>query len=208
MGFWTRWNNFPSEARRSKNPDYQEDAMSKLKIPVGPNDHVQGPEEAPVTLVEYGDYECPHCGRAYPIVKQLQKRFGKKLRFVFRNFPLKEIHPHAWEAAEVAECAGAQDRFWEMHDAIFENQQNLSNQTLVDLAHQLKLDVQAVAKSLKAGDFTDRIQADFSGGVRSGVNGTPTFFINGERHDADFALETLTAALSDAMGGHARGAAQ
>jgi protein-disulfide isomerase len=172
--------------------------MAKLRVPVGPSDHAQGPANAPVTLVEYGDYECPHCGHAYPIVKQVQKKFGNQLRFVFRNFPLGESHPHAVEAAEVAEFAGAHGKFWEMHDAIFENQQNLNDRTFVELARKLKLDVQALARSLKDGEFAERVKADFSGGVRSGVNGTPTFFINGERHDADFEYETLVAAISDA----------
>jgi protein-disulfide isomerase len=180
--------------------------MSKLRVPVGPEDHAQGSADAPVTLVEYGDYECPHCGHAYPIVKQVQKHFGAKLRFVFRNFPLGEIHPHAVEAAEVAEFAGAHGKFWEMHDAIFEHQQNLSDRTFVELAHGLKLDVQALAKSLKDDEFAEKVQADFSGGARSGVNGTPTFFINGQRHDADFEYETLVAAINNALGSKTRAA--
>jgi protein-disulfide isomerase len=173
--------------------------MTKLRVAVSAEDHAQGPADAPVTLVEYGDYECPHCGHAYPIVKQLQKKFGAKLRFVFRNFPLRESHPHAEEAAETAEFAGAHGKFWEMHDLIYENQQALSDRMFVELAHRLKVDVQALAKSLKSGEFADRVQGDFSGGVRSGVNGTPTFFINGERHDADFELGTLTAAVNEAL---------
>jgi protein-disulfide isomerase len=180
--------------------------MSKLRVPVTAADHAQGPDNAPVTLVEYGDYECPHCGHAYPIVKQLQKHFGDKLRFVFRNFPLGEIHPHAVEAAEVAEFAGAHGKFWEMHDAIFENQQHLSDRTFVELAHRLGLDVQVLAKSLKGDEFAERVQEDFSGGARSGVNGTPTFFINGQRHDADFELPTLIEAVNEAMEGKARSA--
>jgi len=173
--------------------------MAKLKIPVGAADHAQGSADAPVTLVEYGDYECPHCGRAYPIVKALQKKFGKQLRFVFRNFPLSEMHPHALAAAETAEFAGAHGKFWEMHDLIYENQQRLSEQLLTELAQRLKLDGKALAKAREAGELTDRVQQDFSGGVRSGVNGTPTFFINGERHDADFEFETLVEALNEAL---------
>ena len=173
--------------------------MSKLKVAVTENDHAQGPADAPVTLVEYGDYECPHCGRAYPIVKQVQKEFGKKLRFVFRNFPLREVHPHAGEAAEVAEFAGTQGKFWEMHDLIFENQQHLNFREFIDLADKLGLDTKAMSAALREGKFTERVQEDFSGGVRSGVNGTPTFFINGVRHDADFAFETLTQAINAAM---------
>ena len=173
--------------------------MTKLRVPVADTDHAQGSADAPVTLVEYGDYQCSHCGHAYPIVKDLQKRFGERLRFVFRNFPLREIHPQAEEAAETAEFAGEHGKFWEMHDAIFENQQSLGDNFFVQAAHRLKLDVQGLAKSLKSAEFAERVQADFSGGVRSGVNGTPTFFINGQRHDGDFELQTLTAAVNEIL---------
>src|SRR3954465_3154513 len=105
-----------------------------LKVPVGAGDHLQGPAEAPVLLVEYGDYQCPHCGHAYPIVKRVQDHFGKKLGFVFRNFPLNEIHPNAEAAAEAAEFAATKGKFWEMHDAMFEHQKNLSDQSLLALA--------------------------------------------------------------------------
>lgn len=172
--------------------------MAKLKVPVGPADHAQGPAEAPVTLVEYGDYECPHCGHAYPIVKALQKRFGSQLRFVFRNFPLREIHPNAEAAAETAEFAATQDKFWEMHDLIYENQQDLSDELLADLAKRLRIDARELARALETGEFAERVKKDFSGGVRSGVNGTPTFFINGQRHDADFEPSTLGRAISEA----------
>lgn len=172
--------------------------MAKLKVPVGPTDHIQGPADAPVTLVEYGDYQCPSCGRAYPIVKALQKRLGKRLRFVFRNFPLREMHPNAEVAAETAEFAATHNKFWEMHDLIYENQQDLSDRLLSDLAQRLKLDAKSLAKALESGEFADRVQKDFSGGVRSGVNGTPTFFINGQRHDEDFELETLSRAIGAA----------
>jgi protein-disulfide isomerase len=175
---------FPSEA-----------IMAKLKVPVGPADHAQGPADALVTLVEYGDYECPHCGRAHPIVKALQKRFGSQMRFVFRNFPLREIHPNAEAAAETAEFAATQDKFWEMHDLIYENQKDLSDELLSDLAKRLKLDARKLARALEIGEFAERVKTDFSGGVRSGVNGTPTFFINGQRHDADFELDTLVRAI-------------
>jgi protein-disulfide isomerase len=186
MAFWKRWKSFPSE-----------DIMTKLKIPVSAADHTQGPDDAPVILVEYGDYECPHCGHAYGIVKALQKKFGEQLRFVFRNFPLREAHPYAEAAAEAAEFAGAHGKFWEMHDLIYENQDALSEQLLAELAQRLRLDVKALAKALETGEFANRVKKDFVGGVRSGVNGTPTFFINGERHDADFELETLTGAIGE-----------
>ncbi|HUD68258.1 MAG TPA: DsbA family protein [Candidatus Sulfotelmatobacter sp.] len=174
--------------------------MAKLKVPVGPDDHVQGPADAPVTLVEYGDYECPHCGHAYPIIKALQRRFGKQLRFAFRNFPLREIHPYAEAAAETAEFAATQGKFWEMHDLIFENQNSLSEQMLGELALRLTLDTQVLTEALGSGAFAEPVRRDFSGGVRSGVNGTPTFFINGHRHDGDFELETLRQAINKAAG--------
>jgi len=150
--------------------------MAKLKVPVGPDDHAQGPADAPVTLLEYGDYECSHCGHAYPIVRALQKKLGKQLRFVFRNFPLREIHPNAEVAAETAEFAATHGKFWDMHDLIFENQNSLSEQMHGELAHRLTLDRQALRDALRSGTFAERVQGDFSSGVRSGVNGTPTIF--------------------------------
>ncbi|MFL5562730.1 MAG: DsbA family protein [Gemmatimonadaceae bacterium] len=161
----------------------------RLTPPVSERDHAEGSPDAPVTLVEYGDYECPHCGHAYPIVKSIQHRLGKKLRFVYRNFPLAESHPHARHAAEVAEAAAAQGKFWEMHDALFENQDRLEDEDLVEMARQLKLDAKAIARALEEGSYTARVREDFRNGVRSGVNGTPTFFINGERYDGSWADE-------------------
>jgi protein-disulfide isomerase len=169
--------------------------MAKLRTPVGPTDHVQGAANAPITLVEYGDYQCPHCGHAYPIVKQVQQHFGERLRFVFRNFPLREAHPWAEAAAETAEFAGAKGEFWPMHDLLFENQQRLGEALLPELGKKLRLDVAALQKALANGEFAEHVQKDFSGGVRSGVNGTPTFFINGVRHDDDFEFATLVRAI-------------
>lgn len=169
--------------------------MSELKVPVSPGDHIQGDDKAPITLVEYGDYQCPYCGAAYPIVKRVQKHFGKKLRFVFRNFPLVQAHPMAQSAAETAEFAAAHGKFWEMHDAIYENQQSLSVELLVELAETLGLSGEALAKSLESQQYAEKVRADFTGGVRSGVNGTPTFFINGHRHDAPFDYEDLVAGI-------------
>ena len=165
--------------------------MSELKVPVSVSDHVQGDENAPITLVEYGDYQCPYCGAAYPIVKRVQKHFGKKIRFVFRNFPLVQSHPMAQSAAEAAEFAAAHGKFWEMHDAIYENQRSLSVEFLVELAEGLGLSGAALAKSLESQEYAEKVRADFMSGVRSGVNGTPTFFINGHRHDAAFDYEDL-----------------
>jgi protein-disulfide isomerase len=173
--------------------------MMSLRVPVGEDDHIQGSAEAKCTLVEYGDYECPHCGHAYPIVKRVQKHFGKKLRFVFRNFPLAEMHPHAESAAEAAEYAGAQGKFWEMHDSLFENQEQLGGALYLRLAQQLGLPPQDLRAAVEKREFLARVKSDFTGGVRSGVNGTPTFFINGKRHDGSFEFEDLVDAIETAI---------
>ena len=169
--------------------------MATLKVPVTPEDHIQGDPDAELTLLEYGDYECPHCGRAYGIVKQVQKHFGRRLRFAFRNFPLAQIHAHAQTAAETAEFAGAHGRFWEMHDLIFENQGRLGLPLLVALTEELGLDAQGLRDALTAGEFEPRVRRDFLSGVRSGVNGTPTFFVGERRHDGPWELENLVTAL-------------
>src|SRR5579863_1934920 len=147
--------------------------MTKLTLPVTDRDHIQGTEKAMVTLVEYGDYQCPHCGRAYPIVEELRRVFGDRLRFVFRNFPLTQVHDHAEAAAEAAEAAGAQGRFWEMHHALFTHQNALDAAHLVHYAGQLGLDEQQLTQALRAHTFQGRVREDFMSGVRSGVNGTP-----------------------------------
>jgi protein-disulfide isomerase len=172
------------------------DAAATLTLPVGQRDHIQGPADAAVTLVEYGDYECPHCGRAYPIIKEVQKRMGRRLRFVYRNFPLRESHPHAQHAAEAAEAAGAQGKFWEMHDRLFERQFALDDEYLIEYAGDLGLDVDRFRGELAGRAYEPRVREDFRSGVRSGVNGTPTFFINGVRHDGAWDVETLIAAVT------------
>jgi protein-disulfide isomerase len=175
--------------------------QATLTMPVDDaRDHIQGPAEAPVTLVEYGDYECPYCGAAYPIVKEVQARMGERLRFVFRNFPITTSHPHAEQAAEAAEAAAAQGRFWEMHDVLYENQRHLEDDDLRGYAEQLGLDAERLAGELAEHVHAPRVREDFMSGVRSGVNGTPTFFINGVRHDDSYELETLLAALERAVG--------
>ncbi len=180
--------------------------MASLKLPVTPEDHIQGPEDAVVTLLEYGDYECPHCGRAYSIIKRIQKHFGKRLRFVFRNFPLSELHPHAESAAETAEFAGTHGKFWEMHDLLFENQERLGEPLYLELAEELTLPLEALRQALEKGTYKPRVRADFSSGVRSGVNGTPTFFINGRRHDGPFDYDTLVLAIQEQTGKHGNAA--
>src|SRR6202521_5290345 len=144
----------------------------ELTPPVSARDHVAGADDAPVTLVEYGDYECPYCGMASPIVKTAQRELGGQLRFVFRNFPLAEAHPHARMAAQAAEAAGAQGKFWEMHDMLFEHQDALEPEDLVSYAKALGLDAQRFAHDLEAGTYEKRVRDDFRSGVRSGVNGT------------------------------------
>ncbi|OWK35840.1 DsbA family protein [Fimbriiglobus ruber] len=166
-----------------------------LKNPVTADDHIQGDPNAPVVLVEYGDYECPHCGHAHPIVKRVQKHFGDQLGFVFRNFPLNEAHPHAQIAAETAEFAGLHGLFWEMHDQIFENQSMLSRSALLAMAESLGLPSAELDAALTSHQHAARVRHDFMGGVHSGVNGTPTFFINGQRHDGPFEFEDLVAAI-------------
>jgi protein-disulfide isomerase len=170
-----------------------------LKVPVGEHDHIQGDATAKCTLVEYGDYECPHCGHAYPIVKRVQKHFGKKLRFAFRNFPLNEMHPHAESAAETAEFAGSKGKFWEMHDLLFENQADLGGALYSQLAAQVGLSANDLHKAVEKREFAARVKSDFTGGVRSGVNGTPTFFINGERYDGSSEYEDLIGAIQSAL---------
>lgn len=173
--------------------------MSTLKVPVTSKDHLQGDFNAPVIMVEYGDYECPHCGHAYLIVKRVQKHFGKRLGFVFRNFPLQEMHPNAENAAEAAEFAAVHDRYWEMHDGIYENQILLSEAFLLELAESLGLPSPGLLKALSSREYAPRVRNDFLGGVRSGVNGTPTFFINGRRHDGPFEFEDLVASIDSGL---------
>jgi protein-disulfide isomerase len=174
--------------------------MSKLTVPVRETDHVLGKADAPVTLVEYGDFECPYCGQAYYIVKKLQEDVGDMMRFVFRNFPLSEIHPNALEAAYAAEAAGLQGEFWQMHDLLFEHQEELEDHNLVSFAYFLDIDVARFVEDMTSQAVHDKVHDDFWSGVRSGVNGTPTFFINGNRHDGSYAYGDLRAAVEKAAG--------
>jgi len=172
---------------------------SKLTPQVSHRDHIQGPDTASVTLVEYGDYGCPYCGEAFPIVRAIQKRLGKRLRYVFRHFALTNAHPHAAPAAEAAEAAGAQGKFWEMHDTLYEHQNALEDEDLLEYATELDLDVARFSDDMAEHRHAARIREDFTSGVRSGVNGTPSFFINGVRHDGGYDLATLLAAIEEAM---------
>jgi protein-disulfide isomerase len=177
----------------------QETGMATLTPQVSQRDHQRGPETATVTLVEYGDYECPSCGSVYPLVKELKLRLGDRLRFVFRNFPLTQSHPHAEHAAEAAEAAAGQEKFWEMHDYLFEHQQALDDTHLVHYADALNLDREIFMREMTEHVYTNRVHEDFLSGIRSGVNGTPTFFINGVRHDDSIERETLISAIEAAM---------
>ena len=165
--------------------------MSGLRIPVNGNDHSQGRADALVTLVEYGDYQCPYCGDAYGVVKALQKRFGDGLRLVFRNFPLTDMHPQALAAAVVAEYACSHGRFWEAHDALYENQASLGAPLYAELLRELGLPLEGLRQAMDGNVFESRIQDDLDGGIRSGVNGTPSFFINGQRYDVRGGFEDL-----------------
>jgi len=170
----------------------------KLVVPVDPSrDHIQGDVRTILTLVEYGDYQCPFCGAAYPEVKKVQKELGSKLRFVFRNFPLTNVHEFAMVAAETAEAAGAQGKFWEMHDFLYEHQRTLGDHSVAPAhAKELGLDTQKFEREISQHVYQKRIKDDFMGGVRSGVNGTPTFYVNGVRHDGPAEAEAIVKSLT------------
>jgi protein-disulfide isomerase len=174
--------------------------MSVMRDPITPSDHILGDPNAPVTLVEYGDYECGYCGMAHPIVKRVLQHYARRtLRFVFRHFPMTEVHPHAEAAAETAEFCGAYNQFWTAHDALYENQDRLGPPFLLSLVSAIGLDEHELLTALEAGKFAPKVKANFRGGILSGVNGTPTFFINGVRHDAPFDFEYLVAGIDAAQ---------
>jgi protein-disulfide isomerase len=170
-----------------------------LALPVNDEDHFAGNPDAPVVLVEYGDYECSFCGQAYPIVQLLRRQFGDALAFVFRNFPLTQAHPHALLAAEAAETAGLQGRFWPMHDTLFTHQDALDPESLLLYARALDLDLERFVADANSEDVARRIERDIASGVASGVPGTPTFFVNDRRHTGSFAPESLGAAIERAV---------
>ena len=176
----------------------QSAAVAKLAVPVSALDHIQGLPDATVTLVEYGDHECPHCGATRPIVKQLQETMAVELRYVFRHFPLTQIHPYAQAAAEAAEAAGVQGRFWEMHDLLFDHQDSLQEGNLLRLAAQLEVDQTRFFYDLKVRKFEERVREDRMGGIKSGVNATQTFFINDVRHEGPRDFRSLLNAVERA----------
>lgn len=169
--------------------------LSRLLLPIRPTDHVRGPEDAPYTLVEYGDYECPDCGRLYVILRDLQGDIASRLRIVFRHYPLSGVHHHAQQAAEAVEAAGAQGKFWEMHTLLFERQQALRTKDLIRYAEELTLDVERFRHELKNETHSQRVRADFIAGVQNGVNGTPGLYLNGVRYGGEWDKESLRSHL-------------
>ena len=174
----------------------QNQNLPMLQPPVSERDHAHGPANAPITLVEYGDFECPDCGRAYSIVKQIERQLGDRLRFVYRHYPLPQ-HPHAEHAAEAAETAAAQGKFWQMHDYLFEHQRALSDKHLLEGAEEIGLNTRQFLEEMQQGTYTQRVEEDMVSGDQSGVAGTPTFFINGEYYDQSYDLHTLLQTLEE-----------
>ena len=170
-------------------------APARLTLAVGARDHLRGPVAAPLTLVEYGDFECPQCRQAAPILREIERGFGDRLRFVFRHFPLTNSHPNAQRAAEAAEWAGAQGSFWPMHDAIYDDGDRLSEARLLDLAATLGGAPASLEEAWRAHTFFPRVKEDFRSGLASGVTGTPAFFVDGVRHEAAWDLDSLVRAL-------------
>jgi protein-disulfide isomerase len=171
----------------------------KLALPVNESrDHIQGPVNASITLVEYGDYECPYCGQAYMIINEIQERLGSKLCFVFRNFPLTKVRPHAYKAALAAETAAAQGKFWEMYDYLFKHGQVVTDDSLRQSAAKLGLNVVRFDREFLDRTYSSHVDEDIQSGKSSGVKSTPTFFINGDRYNSAWDLDTLLSALDEA----------
>jgi protein-disulfide isomerase len=177
----------------------QNRTVAKLAVPVSAGDHVLGLPGAAVTVVEYANYECPRCNEAHRIVKHLQESMGEELCYVYRHFPLPQIHPHAQAAAEAAEGAGAQGKFWEMHGRLFDHQDSLEEGNLLRLAAQLEIDQTRFFYDLKLRKFQERVRENFMSGVKSGVNGTPNFFINDVRYDGPLEFQSLFSAIESAV---------
>jgi protein-disulfide isomerase len=169
----------------------------KLTLPVSERDHIQGLMTAPVTLIEYGDYECPYCAQAYMITKEIQERLGSKLRFVFRNFPLTKVRPHAYQTALAAETAAAQNKFWEMYDYLFKHGQVLTEDTLKQTAASLGLEVDRFDREFRDRTYSSHVDEDIESGKSSGVGSTPTFFINEDRYEGPWDLDSLLNALDE-----------
>ena len=170
-----------------------------LTLPVGPRDHIRGPETAPVTLVEYGDFECPQCAAAYPIVERIVDTFGERLRFVFRHFPLTNSHPNAQHAAEAAEVAARGGRFWPMYDALYAERAKLSDRKILECGALAGVASVEIERAWASHELLGRIKEDFASGIKSGVTGTPSFFINGARHEGGWDELALAHAIEAAM---------
>ncbi len=170
-----------------------------LSVPVSGLDHTLGPAHAAVTMVEYGDFECPNCKQAAPAVKLLLERFAGRMRLTFRHFPLEDVHPHAMHAAQAAESAGGQGKFWQMHDLLFDNQRHLKLPQLRSYAERLELDMVRYTAEVDDEVYLQRIREHIDGGARSGVRATPTFFINGVLHDASYGLQSLAEGVEAAL---------
>lgn len=175
--------------------------MDRLQQKIQKTDHIRGNKDAPITLVEYGDFECPHCGYAFGYLPDIRQEMGDSLRLVYREFPLSEIHPFAKQAAYAAEAAGLQDMFWQMHDLLFEHQDHLTETDLLGYARALELDTSRFQEDMYSEAVEKKVREDFLGGIASGVNGTPTFFINGIRYNGPNEADPLLQALREAQGG-------
>jgi protein-disulfide isomerase len=174
--------------------------VRKLTVPVSIGlDHIRGSVNAPITIVEYGDFECPYTGAAYPVIKELMRKFDGKIYFVYRNFPLNQIHPYAQHAAEAAEAAAAQDKFWQMHDSLFEHQKALDDHHLLEYAQKVGLNIDRFKKEMSGHIYAHQINKSLKSGIDSGVEGTPTFFINGERYEESWDLDTLSSFLKKSL---------
>jgi protein-disulfide isomerase len=166
--------------------------MTRLKPPVSDQDHIQGVLKASIQLVEYGDFQCPHCGVAHPILKEIEKIYKDQMAFIFRHFPLSESHPYAQIAAVAAEAAASQGKFWQMHDMIFENQALVSPEGLLRMAEALKLDLKVFQMDIQDQKLSEKVEADFESGIFSGVNGTPSFYFNGNKFYGPYEFQSLT----------------
>src|SRR5437868_10076764 len=171
--------------------------MTALTLPDPKRDHISGSADGSIKLLEYGDYECPFCGEVQPIVKEIQRRLGDDLCFAFRHFPFTNVHPHAEHAAEAVEAAAEQSSFWAMHETLFANQDALDDEALAEYAAALGLSEVRLIQEVISGAHAQRVREDFNSGVRAGVNGTPSLFINGQRYDGARGLEPLLAAVSN-----------
>jgi protein-disulfide isomerase len=174
--------------------------MPVLKPPFSEADHYRGSIKSAIQLLEFGDFQCPHCGAAHPMLKKIEKTFGSRMLFIFRHFPLSESHPYAKIAAIASEAAARQGNFWEMFDLIYENQSRLDREMLLGLAKTLHFNIKKFQKDLEDPALTEKVESDFESGILSGVNGTPSFYINGEKYNGPYTFESLALALDHAIG--------